>query len=157
METPHTNQIQEKIVNLKISETQALKLITALRLSMWIHDWCEMMEFSLTSTADTQGLRWKYRLKEIMDNVRSAAGIKDDQCIPYDGDWVLPRLDAIISKECKINMFKSEMEDMDRLKREEPETWHLAEMEIAKMRYEVGMEMGSFRKNGGQNEDLSSE
>lgn len=93
----------EKFVTIKLKDWQIPLALGAMRLGIWLEDWCAALVQTDINSYDTHSGRWILQVGSIIDQIKKQTGInKEDKEYGSSAVW-LKEINRWVAKQCQIN------------------------------------------------------
>lgn len=89
-----------KKINMELDASQVPYLLGAIRLGIWVNDWCAALSYSVRRTVDTRAGRSISHMTQIIDQIKQQTSISHEMK-PDAHSFAMKQIVDLISKECK--------------------------------------------------------
>lgn len=97
---------EEKTITIKATETEFENLFGAVRLGIWLEDWCTRLQCVPLNDGDTTSSKWMMRALYIVNQMKKETGITKEWKNFGEEDDFIELLDDYVCEKC--NEWKEE-------------------------------------------------
>ncbi len=109
--------MEKKKVKLTIvaTEWELSELFGAIRLGVWLEDWCATLTQTAIDSYDTHSYKWCMRVLHQLEDMEKQTGITYESKEYAQDDWAVSLIEAFVDKKASefINDEKGEREGLD--------------------------------------------
>lgn len=97
--------MKEKVrkITFEATDSELAELFGAIRLGVWLEDWCASLSQTAIESYDTNSYKWCMRVLRILDDLQIKSGIKSEWKEYAEGDYPINIFQQFVDEECKKN------------------------------------------------------
>jgi hypothetical protein len=97
--------MEEKVkkITLELTDRQLSYLFGAIRLGVWLEDWCAGLSQTAVDTYDTHSFRWCMPILWILEDMKKQSGFSEEWKGNGESDYAIELIEKFVEKECKKN------------------------------------------------------
>jgi len=97
--------MQEKIkkITIEVTDRELSYLFGAIRLGVWLEDWCAGLVQTAINSYDTHSIKWCVRVLKILDEMKKESGVTEEWREYGGDDYAIELLGKFVEEECDKN------------------------------------------------------
>ena len=97
--------MQEKVkkITIEVTDRQLSYLFGAIRLGVWLEDWCAGLSQTAINTYDTHSYKWCMPVLKVLDDMKKESGVTEEWKEYGDSDYAIGLIGKYVEKECEKN------------------------------------------------------
>ena len=98
--------MQEKVkkITIEVTDRELSYLFGAIRLGVWLEDWCACLSQTAVDTYDTHSSRWCIPVLWILKDMKKKSVIKEEWKESGESDYAIKLISKFVKNECKKNL-----------------------------------------------------
>jgi len=97
--------MKEKVkrITIEVTDRELSYLFGAIRLGVWLEDWCAGLSQTAINTYDTHSYKWCMPVLRILDDMKKESGITEEWKEYGECDYAIEHIGKFVGEECKKN------------------------------------------------------
>ena len=97
--------MQEKVkkITIEVTERELSYLLGAIRLGVWLEDWCAGLAQTAINSYDTHSIKWCIRVLKILDEMKKQSKVTEEWKEYGEVDYAIDVIGKFVEEECEKN------------------------------------------------------